>query len=64
VREEGERNAEDVHELGTEVARVRLNVVARAAEAAPDDLLAEKLTRERVQTHDVRDRLRLSATIR
>src|SRR5207244_3094578 len=61
VRQERERHAEDVHVLRIEESRFGIDFVSRATKPAAYHLLAEKLARERAQTHDVRHSLRIPA---
>ena len=64
VRQEGERHAEDVDVLRLEQARLRVDLVGRAPQAAPHHLLAQKLAGKGAQAHDVRHGLGVPAFAR
>ena len=61
VGQEGEGHAEDVDVFRLEQLRIRVHLVGRTAQAAPDHLLAEELAGEGAETHDVGDGLRIPA---
>lgn len=54
--EEGKGNPEDVDIFRREEAGLLVDIVTGAPEPPADDLLAEELTGEGPETHDVRDR--------
>src|SRR5437867_3901652 len=57
MRKKCKRHSKDVHVLRLEESALCIDFIRRAAKSSSNNLLAEKLTRERPQTHDVRYRL-------
>ena len=54
MRQESERHTEDVHVFRIEKPGIGIDLIGGAAKATANHLLAEKLTGEGPETHDVR----------